>query len=234
MLDSAGASLAPAKSDTLPCVIDQNDYKGLPFWEQGMEHTGEAGYIDTFTIGENKLRIIHQASKFDGVVEVNKNGTWCKVLVFDDLANNNDYDRTKDLNRDGYNDLIFQRKWSGDVHFFDPAKGYFSPDVNCEIGEDWHELDSTAAIYYEVNAYNLTRAVISKLFLIKKNARVELADLTLTFDPNDEDYNINKAALHYANSNHTEEIKLPQKASVTSFDYKGFWKEKQKSILVNP
>lgn len=230
IVGSAKANVVPVVQDSLKNAIDLNNYAGLPFWTVDMPHASGKGYIDTFTIGESKLRIVHQNDKFDGIVEVNRNDKWYKVWQFENLGNQNDYDRTHDLNRDGYNDLIFQRKWSGDVHFFDVEKEYFSPEVNCVIGEDWHELDSIAGLFYEVNAYNMTRPVTSTLFLIKKKARVDLASLTLTFDSNDENYAVKKAVLHLLNNDTTEEIKVPQNVTVDDFDYEAFWKERQKNI----
>ncbi|MEX6690370.1 hypothetical protein QTN47_22860 [Danxiaibacter flavus] len=233
IVDSTKTSVAPAVEDSLQYAIDLNSYAGLPFWTSDMAHAGANGYIDTFTIGENELRIVHQNEEYDGLVEVNKNGRWYKVWQFENLGNHNDYDRTQDLNRDGYNDLIFYWKWSAEVHFFDPSKSCFSPEINCELAESWERLDSSAGTYYEVREGKLLQPVRSALFKFKNFEKIELANLTLTFDSGDENYYIKKAALRYANSDQVDEIKVPEKMSVIDFDYKGFWKEKQAHITGN-
>jgi hypothetical protein len=228
--DSIRINVLPVAQDSLKNAIDLNSYEELPFWTSDMEHMRANGYIDTFTIGGSKLRIAHQTEKFDGIVEVNKNGKWFKVWQFESLGNHNDYERTRDLNRDGYNDLIFYWKWYAEVHFFDPAKGYFPKEVNCRLGESWDVLDSAAGVFYEINQGKLLAPVESNLFMIKKNERIDLADLTLTFDSGDENYYVNKAELHFVNSNKIEEIKVQVKTGVIDFDYKNFWKEKQVHI----
>ena len=213
--------------------IDTSSYLELPYYDTSVRHGDSRGYIDTFSIRNSNFRIVHQNKMFNGVVEKNKDGKWLRVMQFDKLDSHNDYDISQDLNGDGYNDLIFYWKWSGDIHFFDTTKNEFSDTANCSIAIDWALLDSSKHIFYENKFGKLMYSPVpSNLFTFKNSSRIDIATLQITYDPNDYDYIFLRGALYVEGSKHQIEKVVPnKKTSVIDFDYQKFWAERYKKLL---
>lgn len=209
-------------------LVDTNKYQRLPFWDTTISHSGAQGYIDTFTIYNTQMRIIHQDTLFDGVVEVRKDGQWIRTLEFENLGNHNDYDRMQDLDGDGNKDLIFYWKWFGEIHFFDTAKKSFCDTENCTIGSDWTLLDTARHIFYEEEFGKLMHSpCYSHLFTFKRAKRIEIASLELTYDTEDGDDTFIKGTLYLEGNKRPVESILPkEKLGVMDFCYQKFWEDR--------
>jgi hypothetical protein len=125
--------------------ILKNDTLNLPYWDSTMSHTGQMGYIDTFFVGNNKFRLIHNTGEFDGIVEKFNHSHW-EFVTSHDLGNHNDFHRKKDVNGDGFNDLIFQWRWHSDVFLFDNKINNFN-DKELTLDDDWIVLDTSKRIF---------------------------------------------------------------------------------------
>lgn len=214
-------------------TIDTALYTALPFYDSDMYHEGLKGYQDTFTINHFKFRIIHNDSLFDGVVEKFENGHWYKTMQFANLGNHNDYDISKDFDGDGFNDLIFYWKWSGEIHFFDSASNAFSDTVNCIVDNSWVLLDTAQLIYYE-NDFGkmMTHPVYSNLFTFHQKKRIDMASFEINFKPGDDDKNFLKSKLFLNGREKPIEIFNPDhKESIADFDFENFWKTRYKKYF---
>lgn len=214
-------------------TIDSNTYLNLPYYDSTMSHAGQNGYIDTFTINNCKFRIVHLDTMYDGTVEKYQSRKWYKILQFETLGNHNDYDISKDLDGDGYRDLIFYWKWFGEIHFFDTTKNELNDSTNCTIYIDWTLVDSTRKIYYE-NEFGkmLNSPIHSNLFTFKNAKRINLASLEIQFDKNDiESYRINKLWLHYTGKKAAENIVFDKNIGVYDFNYEQFWKDNLEKFI---
>lgn len=212
--------------------VDDYLYDELPYWDTTMFHAGGQGYKDTFSVAGTNFRLIHNDTAFDGTLEKLDNGHWIIQWIAQNLGNHNNYDRTLDLNADGYRDFIFYWKWTGEVYLFDPSRKTFADTANCGISVEWEQLDSARNIYYETYVFNLTNGhAVSNLFTFKRLKRVDLLALELEYDKNDEAYTITDGSLTYPHGGDIiKHVKPKEKTDVTEFDYKSFWLKHYKDI----
>lgn len=212
--------------------IDTALYNNLSYWDTTISHASSQGYKDTFSVAGASFRLIHNDTTFDGMLEKFENGDWVVQWIAQVLGNHNDYDRTYDLNGDGYKDFIFYWKWFGEVHLFDPSKKTFSDTVNCQIERNWWLLDSARNIFYEVIQGKLMSGTVeSNLFTFNKFKRIDLLSLDLNYD-RDADDDIITGGMLKDTANHiiTRDVKPTKKTDVTEFDYYTFWKKQYKYL----
>ncbi len=237
--DSSTPVTATLSKDTLQNTIDTNNYSNLPFWIRGMDHSGGNGYVDTFKIDNTQFRIIHQNELFDGALEALKNNQWNRVWEFETLSNNNDYDRIYDLDGDGFNDLIFYWKWWGEVHFFDTTTKTFSVTSNYNVSRGWEIIDTSKQICCDNDYGKLMHSPVSStLFTFKNKKRIDLAEYSMTFDPDDDDVIIVEGEVFLIMDSSDKSISIEKiipkkKISLWDFDDAKFWKERYKKILKN-
>jgi len=231
--DTSAKSIQQAIADTPRLQIDTATYASLPYWNDTIAHNGSLGYIDTFSIAGNRFRIIHQQELFDGIVEVWRNGYWYKHIEWENLGNHNDYYRDKDLDGDGYNDLIFYWKWFGEVRFFEKATGRFTDTVCCYVSYTWELLDTARNIYYEVLEGRFQQPVTSTLFTFKGHKRSDLFKLQLLFNKDEDELIIRRQILTNATGVKLSEIKPAKAVSVMNFDHEQYWKSRYKKLLNN-
>lgn len=223
---------SPATTETIaakPATFKKGDvdtslYAELPYWDTSLSYSSSA-YMDTFAIGKTGFRIIHAAYKSSLIVEKEDNSNWIVQYDAGDFEYSENFDRTKDLNRDGYKDLIFESRRFGSVYFFDAARKTFSDTPNCDIVTmDWL-IDTARNWYAEVYP---KKPVVSNLFTFKDLGRVDL--LRMEFDT-DNGLNLLNCLLFNANSNQTiKKLNLTGNADVWSFNYDSCWKKQFKYL----
>lgn len=188
----------------------------------------DSGYVDTFSIGKNKFRIKAADSNYC-VVEKFDGTKWRKNFSFE--LSPYGYDKTKDVNADGYDDFINNFEWSGDVYFFDPEQKKFLDKSGLSIAQDWKLLDTAKKIFCAFSEGNLTKPAISQLYTFKNFKIVYLYSLEIIFNQ-DNNYTIEKEILYKGDkTNIVSEISPAQEISVNDFDYKKFWRRRYKKLL---
>lgn len=188
----------------------------------------DEGYIDTFSVGENKFRI-RAADSSCCIVEKFYSKEWDENFSFD--LSQYGYNKSVDINIDGYNDFVNINKWSDNVVFFDPRLQEFSEE---EIVTEQVLLDTTKKIFCDFAAYNLRAGpAISGLYIFKNYQKVYLFNLKIIFDDNDENYTIKEEILYKGSgtTHKLSEIVPTQKTSVDDFDYEKFWRLRYNRLL---
>lgn len=212
-------------------------YEQLPFWEDTVSHSGYQGYIDTFTIKNTHFRIVHNDSLFDGKLQSYNGNQWVDNINFDNLGNHNGYDVTKDFNNDGCNDLIYYRKWEGEIYFFIPDSVRFSDTVNCIVSSDWQLLDTAKSIYYENIFGKLIHSPVSSiLFTFKNFKKVELARLLMYFDTSHKNNiggHLLKCELYrFGDKRPVKSLEITKPLAPYQFDLRNHWKGWLKEALI--
>ena len=195
-----------------------------------------ASDTDRFSIHGAKFRIrnVENDSYLGWIVEAYKDGKWEKNLQFEKFGTSDDYDRTQDLNGDGYKDFILYRKWYSEVYFFNPREKMFFSTLNCYLN-NWTLLDTARKIFCELEPRAHTTSLIdstySFLYAFKKFKRIDLFKLKIFFTS--EDGIIKKEILYSAKNEKIkiEEIVPKREIDTEEFDYEKFWKQRYKKLL---
>jgi hypothetical protein len=216
-------------------AIDTSSYKDLPFYNDGMPHTSSQGYVDTFTINKQLFRIIHRTNLFDGMVERKQHGKWYMMLDLETIGNHNDYDISKDLDGDGYRDLIASFKWFSKIYLFDSKKNAFNDSNALIVQEVWELLDTARLIYYEERWGKMlpNDSISSNIFTFKNGNRVDFASYQIIHKTDKDGVeNFEKGTLYLKNASKPYEIILPKKKTdVEDIDFKKFWKQRYLKII---
>ncbi len=226
-----------AETDTfIKYSIDTSHYSSLPYYDTTMSKNGGDGYVDTFTVHNCSFRIVHHDTLYDGVVEKYKEGAWLRTMAFEVLGNHNGYDISRDLDGDGYKDLIFYWKWFGEVHFFDTLKNEFCDTVNCNIGKGWSVVDSANHIFCENEFGKLMHSPVhSNLFTFKNAKRIDIATLNIEYEPQEENMPITALDLYKeGNSKPVESITPGKNNGIDDFDTAAFWAARYKKLMNLP
>jgi|GEM_PF-3224888 len=234
--DSTEQAFLKENADSLHNTIDTNKYTKLPFWDTTISHYSAQGYIDTFSVDHQKFRIIHNDTLFDGTLEVYQQGQWHKNFEFELLGNRTDYDRTMDLNGDGFNDLLDMFRAGGKVHLYDPSRKAFSDTINGRLGDEWLLLDSAQHIYYDLYDHKYSNGFTeSYLFTFRGQQRIDLLTAEMYFDKDSDSLFITNTRIYLRDTNkRLEQIKPTGKVSIADFDYSQFWEtyyQKYKSLV---
>jgi hypothetical protein len=224
-----------AQKNPVSIKLKENDifwktgYPNLPFWDSTFSYNGGKGYLDTFIIMGNHFRVIHNDTSYDGSVEIYKNRQWTTNLVFENLGNHNKYDRTKDVNLDGFTDLIWFRKWETEVFLFNPKLRRFE-DTSFNHPEIWTLIDKDKKIFCDFWEHFYVEENHSKLYTFENNKLKVLFYLKYISDE-PRGMEIKKVAL-YKNSNSKTEIKIKEiEVNADEFDYISFWKSNYKQLI---
>jgi hypothetical protein len=145
----------------------------LPYWDSTFSHHSERGYIDTFSIMNRRFRVIHNENLYDGVVETYKNKQWVNNFQFESLAGHEGYDRTKDVNFDGFKDLIWTMEWDTKVFLFNPKLKKFA-DTSFFHPHKWQLVDENKKIFCDFWEHWYFTENHSKLYTFEDNKLVVL------------------------------------------------------------
>jgi hypothetical protein len=207
----------------------------LPFWKEGMEHSGNKGYIDTFSVNNNRFRIIHHDTLYDGIIEKNISGKWQEIFNYERLGTHNDDYKRVDVNGDKYKDIVFECKWDSRAFLFDPEKNSF--DTSLVVLENaWQLIDTANNIYCDNE--NINREVQSELYTFKGKRKVILYRLEFTRQTieKENDYFVTKRSLFKIGNSSKDKILIssePMHELVIDydFDYVSYWKKIYKKLL---
>jgi len=205
--------------------IDTGLYNELPYWDTSLSYNSSA-YEDTFSIHETGFRIIHPGNQSTFIVEKMDNENWVVQFDTENFENSVGYDRMKDLNLDGYNDLVVSGRKFGSVFFFNPAIKAFTYTPGCDIVTmDWWLIDTGRNWYAEVYPKN---TVVSNLFTFKGFERVDL--LRMEFDKGDNEMLANAFLYNAYNEQPLKKLKFTGEFDAYDFNYDSCWKKQFKYV----
>jgi hypothetical protein len=204
-------------------------YPNLPFWDSTFSYIGERGYIDTFSVKENKFRIIHNDSMYDGIVEMYKNKKWIKNVVFDNLGNNNAYNRTQDVNLDGFKDIIWLRKWDTEVFLYNPKLQRFT-NTSFTHPEKWILIDKNKKVFCDFWEHWYAAENHTKLYTFQGLKLISL--YRLEYITNERTEQLIKKVILYKTTNSGVDLKIKEiNVDSDEFDYLNFWTSNYKQLL---
>ncbi len=215
-------------------VITKDSFSYLPFWDSTMNHYREEGYIDTFSVNNNRFRVVLDTSSSGDDVPVEKlvNGQWKKIFELYILSMHNDYDRKQDVNNDGFTDIIYSnRQWS-EAYLFNKETGSFDTSI-VNLASEWTLIDTSHNIY--CNTLNVKGDQgNSELYTFKGNKKIILyyLDFDREIDSNGAKY-YPKMTLYKTDDlgkEHTIDV-IPIPQNTDDFDYLTYWKSHYKKLL---
>ena len=231
--------------------IDREVYTGLPYWDSSMERYDKP-YIDTFTEAGIKFRIVHGLTHYtSGTAFVEKfwNGKWVIRIVFERTNHTDEFSRFKDVNRDGYKDIMRELRFTKEVYFFDPLKKDFINPATAWLNNDVFLLDKAKNIFCDMQVFKgMVGQLHSQLYTFKGYKQYLLFDLYF-YNHTDDGAIVSKLVLSKCVgglSDSMEQIaEFPLKRSITwmeennkyadgteyFYDYRKFWKERYKKLL---
>jgi hypothetical protein len=216
---------SPADHIQASCELDTAQWKRgverLPFLTSDMSRNQFEGYIDTFTLNSYCFRIIHHDSLYDGNVERYENGSWVTNLQFKNLGNHNGYSRDRDVNNDGYNDIVFYKKWDSDVFLFNKRGNNFYT-TSFQHPQEWTLIDSAKNIFCDFFGFKFADKNTSKLYKFHGDSIETLYHLSFDEETIDKDrLTIRKVILFNAVGKRVRDFPI----NSPEFDYIEFWKK---------
>ena len=128
--------------------FDATNYSKIPVVKKIDDCFGDS-YLFYFVIGKTRFRVVHIADTiFPQIAIIQKyhNKKWCDRLSFETLNHFSDF-KLKDVNNDGYADLVRNTSFYKEVYFYNPTINNFIDSVCCKINYDIHLIDSARHIY---------------------------------------------------------------------------------------
>ena len=248
------------KDTLIQLQIDTTQYSNLPYWTSSINRFSEA-YIDTFSVGANKFRFVnptatHQTGGNFITLQQLINGKWIETnLVLEENNHGGTFFHDKDINGDGYVDIVNTVRFTAVVYFYNPKINSFIDTPAKEVvNPDWFLLDKAKNIYCDFQEFKgMCDQIHSKLYTYLGFQRIDLYDLNLynCSETNNETNIITKLVLSKCingssdSTNFVEEIKLDKPIDTQGyndngkypngtdqyFDYKKFWQDKYKKLL---
>lgn len=233
--------------------IDTALYSQLSYWDSTMERYGTS-YIDTFTEGGVKFRFVQLENDSDvnsATLERYTNGHWIERIEFDKENHTGDFDHSKDINRDGYNDITRILRYTSEVYFFDTIKKDFIDSATAELNDGIFLLDSNRNIFCDFQEFKqLCGNISSSLYTFKNNKRYNIFKLKLSNCDDENRIFINKIILNKCLSGDLESLEpietIRLKKSInledykpiklangeeSYFDYITYWQDRYKQLL---
>ena len=233
--------------------IDTASYDQLPFWDSSMKGYGPS-YIDTFTESGVKFRFVQIENDTDvnsATLERFTNGKWIERIEFEKINHTGDFDRSEDINRDGYNDITRVLRFTTEVYFFDSIKKDFIDSATAELNDGIFLLDSTRNIFCDFQEFKqLCGNIYTSLYTFKNNKRLNLFKLELSNCDDENRLFVNKIILNKCLSGDLKSLKPIEttklKKSINIEDYKAikllngeenyfnyisYWQQRYKKLL---
>jgi hypothetical protein len=219
--------------------------KTLQYWQQGIPHNSIEGYIDTFSVGDTKFRVVDscydsvtQKGGGEGNVQKLVNGQWLHSFSII-LGMHSDYSHDQDANGDGYNDFISNARYGADVYFFHPDKKEFdTADADVfEVSNEWVLLDSARNIFCDdTNVKGIEDN--TRLYTFNGFKLVTLYTLDFEHENDKEGTKMTTEMNLYKGETgpkstalKTTPINKPSEEYDFGFDYVAYWKENYKQLL---
>lgn len=145
---------SPASKNFAAKSIDTNDYSKIPIVKKLEDCFGDS-YIYYFTVDKIKFRAVHiNEDSLLELVTIQKfeKGKWYNRLGFQ-LENKFGCFSLKDINNDGYADLVREKYFDAEVYFYHPVIKNFIDSVGCDINYNIHLIDTARHIYCDLQEY---------------------------------------------------------------------------------
>lgn len=161
--------------------IDTTDYTEIPVVKEIEDCFGDY-YVYYFTVGKTRFRAVHIfVDTFPQIITIQKlaKGKWYNRLAFQHL-NHYGCVEFKDVNNDGYLDLVLGARFDSEVYFYNPAIHNFIDSLCCRINEDVHLIDAKHHIYCDYQSLkSMCGQLTSTLYTIKNFKKQVLFHLEL-------------------------------------------------------
>lgn len=234
-----------------PNTIDTFAYSNLPYWDSTMNRVDDA-YIDTFSVAGNRFRLINpfsNKSELDINVYLEKliKDKWIFTGFTINFGNGigNNYNHSKDINGDGFNDITENVKFVQSVYYFNPQTMNYLDTISKEyINPEWTLLDTATKLFCDFrDLKQMCGEIHSTLYTFKGFNKYNLYDLELynCTEKDDNTDTITKLILRKCiNGNLDSTIAVSETIpphpivaayDSTYFDYKNYWQDKYKALL---
>ena len=223
--------------------IDNTDYSKIPVVKKIDECFG-ASYVYHFKVGNTSFRAVHiRVDSFPETVTIQKyqHKKWYNRLKFQSI-NHHGCVEFKDVNNDGFIDLVMGSRFDTEVYFYNPAIHNFIDSVCCNINDDVYLIDTVRHIYCDFQSLkSMCGQLTSTLYTIKKFEKRVLFHLELVnCDKNREEIQIKKLILSKCINGNEEKLEELQTIHLKKpldqetenyFDNKAFWMKRYKKLL---
>jgi hypothetical protein len=165
--------------DTLNYTTQNSIYIPL---SDTMELDSPAYYLDTFSVSNNRFRIVHFLfnNPYDPILEKFINGQWFKQIEFRSFNGSGEIKHLLDINNDSYKDITYENRWFREIYFYDSIKNNFIDTAGADINDGFYLLDTTKNIYCDFDqGRGWCGHLHSKLYTIKNYTKTTLFDLEL-------------------------------------------------------
>jgi hypothetical protein len=233
--------------DTAPLVgqIDTSVYIGYPYWDSAMERFGPP-YIDTFIEDGIQFRIVHIKNERryinTATLERLANGKWIKKLEFEPLNHEGPFDRSRDINGDGFNDITHELRFTSEVYFFDPGKKDFIDSSTAEINNGIFLIDTVRNIYCDFQEYKgICGQISSSLYTFRGFRLYKLFELEFSNCDEGKEDSVTKLVLKKCINGSSESLQKVKETILKTpldaynvdetFDYKTYWEKTYKNLL---
>lgn len=230
---------------------DNKDYSKFPFKDSTIDQFGDS-YIDTFSVTGTMFRVVHELTDSfpqTAIIEKLVGNKWLKRIEFYKQNHFSDFHYTQDVNNDGYNDIVRDTYFTGEVYFFDPSIKNFIDSVGTEINYDIHLIDTANKIFCDFQERRGNAGDISSmLYTFKGFHRYDLFQLQLyNGDSNGDSTNlITKLILNKCINGNLDSLKQMEETKLNKpidteaydengnqnyFDNKAYWLKRYKKLL---
>lgn len=223
--------------------IDTKDYSTIPVVKEIEDCFGDS-YVYYFTVGETRFRAVHinEDSLAESVtIQKYSKGKWYNRLGFQS-QNKFACFTLKDINNDGFKDLVREKHFDAEVYFFNPAINNFIDSVGCDINYDIHLIDSERHIYCDFQEYrgncenihttlytiiNFKKTILYVAELINCNSKGEQIPVTTIML-----HKFNNTATNVWEKVATIHLKTPLDQNKENyFNNKAFWLKRYKKLM---
>jgi len=185
----------------------------------------DPAYTDTFTINRSAFRIRRTAVENGGFFLEKKEKDW---VMIDTFLTRQYFYNLDDFNKDGYKDLLADRKWQQLVYLFDPvANTFVKTGFFSSAEEPPHIVSVKDSIFFD-RWESKWDNWWSYLYTIHHNTRYNLAILEYRYafdDVTDGKHKKEYLSLRQIENDTTQiKIKEIKKAVFTHFNLDAFWK----------
>ena len=185
------------------------------------------GYIDTFYINGHNFRLLADSDNY--LLEKYQKGNWTINLLNLKLNSKYGYDRTKDINGDGFKDFFYYGKEKPGF-LYDTTKNEFTTN-SIEFPNEWTLIDSSKKIFcgiYNYDEKNLSG--ISELYTFNGSKIYTFARID---NISDNDFNVKKIILYKCvdGDRNKKIIVKDSLINANDFNYIDFWEKNFKQFI---
>jgi len=197
----------------------------------------DTNFVDTFGVNDQQFRVVYTYA--DSVLKGNTKleklagDRWLGLFAMD-FGWHSGYDRTKDVNGDGYPDFLESWHYGWHPHFYIPSQKTFDTASNFELF-DWELLDTVQNIYCQ-NWNIMGKQAESMLYTFHGVKPVVLYTVDFDKESDGSGYATLKTLYLYKTVPGYKDSSVlisttPMAKDETEFDYDTYWRKNYKELL---